>query len=445
MRVYRFDEWKTNEAALSKLKGDLPRIDESFKFSNYLSMNEGGAYGHLMHPFDNRTLSFGDLQEMIEISISGAFNPENFVQEKTDGQNLLFTWKDGGLRAARNGGHIKNFGEKSLNKSEISQMFDGRGEIQIAFTAAVEDLESAISQLSADKLEKIFGNGKKFMSVEVIYPKTQNVIPYGLSMLVFHGTNEYDESGKEIGQFKEEAKLLADLIKEANQEVQKTFFIRGPLDLKLEALPDTSKKQAKYKAILQKIMKSQNMTPANTITEYLDSWWTEFITANAPGEVKPEFLAGLITRWARADKGGYKITAMKADADAEQLAWVKEFEKNKDLQLQVKKAIMPLEHLFLNLGADILTNVTQFLAAIPKDATETMRKEIERAITTIKSADSLANIQKLEKELVRIEASGGLKRLVPTEGITFIFKGKLYKYTGLFAAVNQLAGILRYI
>ena len=38
------------------------------------------------------------------------------------------------------------------------------------------------------------------MSLEVIYPKTANVIPYDKSLLQFHGTIEYDESGSPIGE-----------------------------------------------------------------------------------------------------------------------------------------------------------------------------------------------------------------------------------------------------
>ena len=49
------------------------------------------------------------------------------------------------------------------------------------------------------KKEKIFGNGKSFMNIEVIWPQSVNVVPYGQPLLVFHGTMEYDESGTAIG------------------------------------------------------------------------------------------------------------------------------------------------------------------------------------------------------------------------------------------------------
>ena len=55
-------------------------IKESANFEYVL--NEGGAYGHLQHPFDDFKLTMADLKDMINTTVDGAFSPENFVQEK---------------------------------------------------------------------------------------------------------------------------------------------------------------------------------------------------------------------------------------------------------------------------------------------------------------------------------------------------------------------------
>ena len=51
----------------------------------------------------------------------------------------------------------------------------------------------------------------------------------------------------------------------------------------------------------------------------------------------------------------------------------------------------------------------------------------------------------LKVQLDRLNAIGGLKSVVPSEGITFVFKGKLYKYTGAFAPANQILGMLKFV
>ena len=51
----------------------------------------------------------------------------------------------------------------------------------------------------------------------------------------------------------------------------------------------------------------------------------------------------------------------------------------------------------------------------------------------------------LKVQLDRLNAIGGLKSVVPSEGITFMFKNKLYKYTGAFAPANQILGMLKFV
>ena len=39
-----------------------------------------------------------------------------------------------------------------------------------------------------------------------------------------------------------------------------------------------------------------------------------------------------------------------------------------------------------------------------------------------------------------IEQTGGLDNAMPTEGLTFLWNGKVYKLTGTFAPINQILG-----
>jgi hypothetical protein len=92
----------------------------------------------------------------------------------------------------------------------------------------------------------------------------------------------------------------------------------------------------------------------------------------------------------------------------------------------------------------MIKNISAFLSANPTQAAEEMRKEIDSVIAKIRTNGDESDVEKLEHELTRVAAAGGLESIVPTEGITFIFKGKLYKYTGIFAPLNQIRGMLAY-
>ena len=54
---------------------------------------EGGAYGHMAHPFDDKDLTFKDLKNIIDMGLGGELNREDNVTEKLDGQNLMISWR----------------------------------------------------------------------------------------------------------------------------------------------------------------------------------------------------------------------------------------------------------------------------------------------------------------------------------------------------------------
>jgi hypothetical protein len=56
-------------------------------------ITEGGAYGHMAHPFDDKDLTFKDLKNIIERGLGGELNREDNVTEKLDGQNLMISWR----------------------------------------------------------------------------------------------------------------------------------------------------------------------------------------------------------------------------------------------------------------------------------------------------------------------------------------------------------------
>ena len=177
-------------------------------------------------------MTFNDFKTLIINTLQGKLDSEGAVTEKTDGQNIMISWKNGKLIAARNKGHIKNFGAKALSISGIKNMFAGRGDLEKAFVQAVIDLQKAIKGLSAKQKDKIFAEGKKFMSLEIIYPKTANVIPYNRTLLQFHGTMEYNAAGNAIGSDRGSAKVLEGMIRQINQNIQKTYH-RLKLEIKL--------------------------------------------------------------------------------------------------------------------------------------------------------------------------------------------------------------------
>tara|TARA_R110000868_G_scaffold45375_2_gene150553 strand:- start:2265 stop:3560 length:1296 start_codon:yes stop_codon:yes gene_type:complete len=417
---------------------------EAINESNNNILFEGGAYGHLSHPFDDMNLSLGDLHQMIKDTINGAFGPENFVQEKTDGQNLMISWKNGKLIAARNGSHIKNAGKNALDISSIAEMFAGRGDIEIAYNSAMKDLTNSIGGLSDEDKKKYFQEGKSFLSLEVITPITQNTVPYGQNMIVFHGVVEYDENGKSIGEDKQAGRDLGKLIKDANLAAQETFYVRGPQDMSIKPLPNSAKRASYYEKAYSNILKETGLNDNNTVYDYALSMGRlilkeEAIKSNIA--IPSDALDGLSMRIAGINKS-FSVSNIKKSL-GEDASWYINLEE-KSSKILKRKVYAPLESLFLEIGTEFMKNMSVFLSANPTQASEDMRKEVDSAISKIKTTGSEEEVEKLEHELSRISAAGGLDGLVPTEGITFIYKGKLYKYTGIFMAIHQIRSMLVY-
>lgn len=405
----------------------------------------GGAYGHLAHPFDDNRLTFRDLKTMIDLALQGKLES---VSEKTDGQNLMISYIDGKVRAARNKGQLKNFGQNSLDVKGIQNMFAGRGDIEKAFTYSMKDLEIAIKKLGKKDLDSIFGNGKSFMSLEVMYVPTTNVIPYGINLLVFHGTMTYNEKGEPIGQSKSSGSKLTKLIKKVNANVQKHFNIQALPNTKLPKVKNYEAKKSTFLNRVNKLQKQYGLADTDTAGDYHQHYWLEFILAGAKSSDYPNptdnVLYSLMKRWAFFDKS-YKIPTIKKDLKEypKFLEWVLATDKQDQTKIW-KKNIIPFEKIFLDLGAEVLSNMENFLSANPTQAAVKMRQELAKTIKKIRSSNDLRTIDMMKAQLDKVQSMGGFKKLVPTEGITFMFKGKVYKLTGLFAPINQILGMLKY-
>ena len=403
----------------------------------------GGAYGHMAHPFDDSNLTFGDFKSMITRLLKGGVNVEG-VTEKLDGQNLMVSWKNGQLIAARNKGQIKNFGENSLTTAGVKKMFAGRGELEKAFAGTMEDLENAIKGLSEKQRGAIFDNGHKWMNLEIIYVPTQNVIPYGKDMIVFHGNLEYDKEGNSIGQDKESGAKLAGMIKQINQEIQNTFEIRGPVALSLPTSQDFKADQQYFIKKLFNLQKKYKLQNTDKITRYHEKWWENKIDSEAKKakiSLDTQTKNDYINRWVFGDKS--KALNKKNFPDEKVLNWAKTMDKVNFLKF-AQQNVEPFENLFLELGAKVLTNVDNLISASPEAAVRNIKKDLKSTISNLYKGGDLSKVSQLRRHLERLNKAGGFKRIVPSEGLVFNYKGKTYKLTGTFAPINQILGSLKY-
>jgi hypothetical protein len=440
-----------NQKTLEKLKQKYPKVEigkNTTDIQNFIKNNggsiresinqnksvisEGGAYGHMSHPFDDMNLTFGDLKNIITGALTGKLE---LTREKTDGQALAISWKNGRLIAARNKGNLANAGANAMGIEDVASKFAGRGGLTDAYNFAMKDLSAAISSLSEPQRKKIFDEGKCFMNLEVIWPTSVNVIPYGQPLLVFHNTTCYDETGKAVGANQGAATMLAGMIKQVNGDVQSKYTIQGPPVTRLPNNEELGSKQTKYLTQLQKLQFQFQLSNRDGVAEYHQAWWADFIDKSKVKLQKLERDA-LINRWAFGDKS-FRLNTI-TDKDAQK--WAIDNDKV-NVAKQQKENIRPFEEIFLGVGADVLSFMDSVLTANPNAAVASMKQRLRDTADKVRGSGDITKISKLKSELARLQSIGGLDKIVPNEGIVFIYKGNTYKLTGTFAPLNQILGI----
>jgi hypothetical protein len=430
---YEFVNYLGAEISATSNKKEPTKSPKPGTLMNESLLLEGGAYGHMSHPFDDKGLTFGDFKRIIDISLQGRLDLESAATEKTDGQNLFITWNNG-LRAARNSGDIKRGG---VDAKSIATKFAGRGNIEKAFNYAMNDLTKAIGGLSDKQKKKVFDDGNNWVNMEIMWPASANVISYDAPHLQFHNVLQY-KNGSAIGAVSDGARMLAGMIKQVDANVQKNFSIIGPQFLKVNPHQDYSAKKPYFIGKLSKLMSKYNMSDSNTFAEYHQAYWEQFVDKKI-GKVENRIKMGLVKRWAFFDKS-FRLNKKNIN-DEKILAKAVDVDKQKH-QAQVKKNMLPFEKLFFELGAEVLKNAEGFLAANPDKAVQNIRKQIKSAISTVRSGGDIKKINRLSQQLNKLNSIGGMKSIVPSEGLVFIYKGKTYKLTGAFAPINQITGMI---
>ena len=440
---------------IKKLRKSLDREDDKgfvYDFKKFPKtvigvpyLTEGGLAGHMAHPFDknkSQSLTFADMKEMIARGLQGRLDIEDAITEKTDGQNIFMTVKDGQVKFARNGGERVN----PLSVKELQAKFAGRGALSDSFGEAGTDLAAAFSKVGEDKLNSIFQNGKVFANMEIIYPETKNVIAYGAAYLQFHNLVEFDENGKIVQTDLTGGNVVQRAITDANADLQNTFNLIPPQKIKIGRIDNFQDYQDALFSELDQLRDKYNLQDNDRIAEYHKAWWKDVIRQKAENlnyDIPEDVLDILMNRWSFNIKSP-RIPQVAKMIDNEEFAtWARAFDK-KDFKKYQKENIQPFESIFLKLGAEIMKNVSNFLAANPAKVVQEIRNDIAQVVRDLRSTQDISKMSLLKTQLDKIKRLGGFEKIVPIEGIVFVYGGQTFKLTGAFAPINQILGTLKY-
>jgi hypothetical protein len=219
-------------------------------FKEFLLL-EGGAAGHMAHPFDLQNVKTGtDLINFFKAAANSVKNKKTAV--KFDGLNAsvkLITNEEGKIEYALDRGSAKEIDIKGITLVNLDQRFDkGHGMIQV--TNFLLPILNSTIDTTLPELKKL-GLFKKnrFLNIEYITRQT-NVTQYDRNMIVIHGINEFvprvGKNGRILSRTSVEVAYSRPVLNELVKKIkpvfaQHDFEVFGPTATEISKDPDYTK------------------------------------------------------------------------------------------------------------------------------------------------------------------------------------------------------------
>lgn len=285
------------------------------------------------------------------------------------------------------------------------------------------------------------------MAFEIIYPPTKNVVDYGTRCLIqLHGVNIYDDKWHKVSEDKAIADKLFELLKSKHALKQDTFEITS--DAKLQ-LKDSKTGKDSLAKVLDKLASLVDGLGWNaTINDYAQERFEKYIinmAMKAEFDVAKhsDFVSKLAQRMSNISKSNVTKSDLATYAKQESID-IKD-QKYKDFVNQVdatkdeanQYVIKPIEDLVIGAGLLLMKNLVGYVSTDPKASAKKLAIELQFAIDELANKETSLDDRKLarfKKNLAKLDQYQ--KELTGIEGIVFLYRGKVYKMTSTFGAVN---------
>lgn len=407
------------------------------KRTNVSLLTCGGAVGHLRHLYDNRDLTFNEIEDILTLAASGKLEK---ATEKLDGLNLVFSWDvfNNSLKVARAAGDIKRGG---MDAEALSEKFAGRGNLTEAFTTAFKVLNGALGSLPEKAKVKVFGrNSNKWYSMEIIYTENPNVVNYDSNSIVFHGWPVFSVTDSGDVEMAPDDDGGVDILTQYIDRMQKAvstkeWKIQGPILARMKKLSDGS---ALRDALLK--IKSElsgvGLSGEATVRDYI----TEKTLQDAKSLGLPNNIISMLVERCLAEPGAPTLVQIRKFANKSDHETINDFVKS--CPVRMKAYIKPVELAINDFAVELLKGLESTLIDDTEEEVQRLRDEVSSAISAIESSGDENAMTMLSTQMQKLKSLENITS--PVEGVVFIYKGNAYKFTGSFASANAILGLFKY-
>lgn len=383
---------------------------------------------------DDRDLRFSEIKQIIRNASEGKL--EN-VTEKLDGINLVYTvTSDKKPKAARSSGDISRGG---MSAEELAKKFQGRGTLTNAFTEAFEVLEQAFSSLSDEINARVFDDGKRWYSMEIVYSANPNVISYDDNHVVFHTTPVFQVGQDGKVSAIEDTKygwMTAEVARRAAESVKKIgWSLHGPLFMNLRSMADGSAADEAIVSI-EEVQRENGFSDENTIGDLIEKRVSEAVDAMGLSDATKKQVIARVMEVPSAPT----LTQVKKGLDPAKYAQIKAYVDASGKA--ISSAVMPIERIIHKFATQFLRGVNSLLVRDASGELNRLKYAVHAATKEINQSGTDDEKAIVKKQLEKL---GSIENIISAlEGIVFTYGGKAYKFTGSFAPVNQILGVRRY-
>ena len=406
-------------------------ITESVINTTYKPMIvEGGAGGHMSHPFDYDELTGDDLIELVEDLFGGKITD---IKEKLDGTNIHATMNNNGqvvfirnksnLNSELGGMSIQDMADKWADKPSVQNTFLTAGRI--------------ITEIFTKLGKKYFNpddETRKVINCECIIAGKTNVMPYASDRVAFHGYKIYKKNGNTW----EETENVEGHVEDIYKAAEGIDAAKPRMNLVIKSVEEANKFAKVFKGKLEKLFKDEKLG-TNVSLETWKRVRFEKIMPEWLNNGGKDVVTAVYNRWFNDDKSFKAAELKKIYTDN-----YKDVVSDKFAKPFVKQVMEPIDDLFLEIGNQFIklcngfTNDDAYASVV-----DTLTKDIEDVCNNIEKNGSEEVKQQLEFQLTRLRKLGD-NAINHAEGVVFTYKGRLMKATGSFAAINQILGTIKF-
>ena len=397
----------------------------------------GGAVGHLAHLYDNRDLTFSEIEDILTAAASGKLSK---ASEKLDGLNMVFSWdvSTDSLKVARAGGDIKRGG---MDAETLAAKFEGRGNLSDAFDSSFKVLNGSLGALPEKAKLKVFGpRANRWYSLEIIYAANPNVINYDSNNVVFHGWPVFNVTKTGEVEMTDDDRGGVDILTSYVERMQKAvdvrgWKVRGPALARMKKLSDGSILQTTLSKIASELSNA-GLDGSVTMREYLQTKTRQ----EAESLGLPRDIVDMLVDRCLGEPNAPTLVDIRKKANKADHGTITDFIKS--CPGRIKGYIRPIELAINEFAIELLKGLESTLIDDTEEEVVRLRSEVSQAISAIESSGDEGAMAILKAQMEKLKSVSNITS--PVEGVVFIYKGNAYKFTGSFAAANQILGLFKY-